>query len=352
MPISADSCCHSAWLGARIWAPVPETLADFSPQSRQARTLPPVFGGSQVVIETAPPGDQITSTDRRRVRAYFNARGPDYVNRVLWYGVPAEVLLGVATFMGLPFPAVGWLAIVAMLVFMATAYLEVYEKKREKLVDEVAKSDFDRAQVLALERSQLKPTELRDPKCCAFLGVRLDKSEDYGAAFVSTKLGRDERTRWTPHEITSVYIGLEYLWIHYCAIDLTTGAALYERSRPVFYSDVVSVVLDSKTQTFPMPPRLSKRVKASKYWGARGGVVLEESLQFDGKQKLSLALRSGEMLVLASWDGARDKGQPADAVQNKASAFRLRGWVEQSKRTHSPSAPAATPHIVTTRGLV
>jgi hypothetical protein len=141
------------------------------------------------------------------------------------------------------------------------------------------------------------------------------------------------------------------LWIHYCAIDLTTGAALYERSRPVFYADVVTVVLDSKTQTFPMPPRRSKRVKASKYWGARGGVVLEESLQFEGKQKLSLALRSGEMLVLASWEGARDKGQPADAVQNKASALRLRGWVEQSKRAEPASVPAATPHRATTRGL-
>jgi hypothetical protein len=98
--------------------------------------------------------------------------------------------------------------------------------------------------------------------------------------------------------------------------------------------------------TRPMPPKHSKAVKASKYWATRGGVVLEESLQFDGPQKVSLALAGGEMLVLATWEGSRDNGQPEDAVRNRAAALRLRSWFEQSKRgasVASASAPAPSP---------
>jgi hypothetical protein len=304
-----------------------------------------VFRGSQVVVETAPAGDPITSASRRKVRAYFKSQGPDWVQRVLIVGVPALLLLGIATYVGLPLVLVRWLAMLASIVFLVTALIEERAKKREGLVDVVAACDFDRAQRLALARSQLTAADLRDPKCCAFFCERAQSSAEYGAALVAKKLGKDERTRWTPHEIACVYIGHEQLFIHHCAIDLTTGAPLYERSRQVFYADIVSVVIDGKLHTFPMPPKRSKAVKASLYWGARGGVVLEGSLQFDGKQQVSLALTSGENLILAAWEGSRDKGQPADAVQNKAAALRLRGWVEQGKRKPSSVAPAVGPRI-------
>jgi hypothetical protein len=214
-------------------------------------------------------------------------------------------------------------------------------------LDVVAACDFDRAQRIAFDRAQLKAADLRDPKCCAFLNERLEASENYGSAFVAKKLGKDERTRWTPHEVTSVYIGHEQVWIHHCAIDLTTGAALYERTRDVFFSDIVSVVIESKLNTRPMPPTRSKAVKASRYWSTRGGVVLENSLQFDGHQQVSLSLAGGETLTLASWQGSRDNGQPEDAVRSRAAALRLRGWVEQSKRKPSSSAVAQGPRIVT-----
>jgi hypothetical protein len=308
--------------------------------------VPAVFRGSQVVIETAPPGDPITSASRRKVKAYFQSQGPDWVQRILIVGVPALVLLGVCTYLGLPLVIVRWLAMLASVVFLVTAVIEERAKKREGLVDVVAACDFDRAQRLALARAQLTAADLRDPKCCAFFCARIDASDDYGGGFVGKKLGKDERTRWTPHEIACVYIGHEQLFIHHCAIDLTTGAALYERTRQVFYSDVVSVVIEGKLHTFPMPPRRSKAVRASLYWGARGAVVLEESLQFDGKQKVSLALTSGESLLLASWEGSRDKGQPEDAVQSRAAAVRLQRAVEQGKRNPS-SLPSTQPPRIT-----
>jgi hypothetical protein len=307
--------------------------------------LPAVLRGSQVVIETAPPGDPITSASRRKVKAYFLAQGPDWVKRVLIVGVPAMVMLGLGTWLGLPLVLVRWSAMFASVVFLITAIIEERAKKREGLVDVVAACDFDRAQRIAFERAQLKATDLRDPKCCVFLGERVEASQNYGSAFVSKKLGKDERTRWTPHEITSVYIGHEQLWIHHCAMDLTTGAALYERTRDVFFNDIVSVVIDGKLITRPMPPTRSKAVKASRYWATRGGVVLENSLQFDGKQQLSLSLVGGETLILASWDGSRDNGQPEDAVQSRAAALRLRHWVETNKRILSSSTPAAGPRI-------
>jgi hypothetical protein len=297
------------------------------------------------VIETAPPGDPITSASRRKVKAYFLAQGPDWVKHVLIVGVPALLILGFATWIGLPLVLVRWLAMLASVVFLVTAIIEERAKKREGLVDVVAACDFDRAQRIAFERAQLKAADLRDPKCCAFLGERLEASANYGNAFVSKKLGKDERTRWTPHEITSVYIGHEQVWIHHCAMDLTTGAALYERTRDVFFSDIVSVVIDAKLNTRPMPASHRKAVKASRYWATRGGVVLEKSIQFDGKQQVSLSLASGETLILAAWEGSRDNGQPADAIQSRAAALRLRGWVEQTKRKISSTAPAPGPRV-------
>lgn len=298
--------------------------------------LPPVLRRpSQVVIETAPPGDPITSSTRRRVRAYFASKGPDWVKRILIYGFPAMALLGIGVWLGLPLVIVRWLAMTASMVFLAAAIVEERAKKRELVVDVVIGCDFERAQRLALDRAQLSPADLRDPKCCAFLRERIAESENYGKAFVDKKLGKDERTRWTPHEITSVYLGHEQIWIHDCAIDLTTGAALYERTRELFFSDIVSVVIEGRTITRPMPPKHKKAVKASRYWKTRGGVVLEESLQFDGPQKVSLALSGGETLVLATWEGSRDNGQPEDAVRNRAAALRLRAAFEQSKRRAS-----------------
>jgi hypothetical protein len=296
-----------------------------------------------MVIETAPPGDPITSATRRKVRRYFQAKGPDWVKRILFGGVPGVALLGTGAWLGLPAAIVWWLAMIASMVFLVAAIFEERAKKRERVVDVVIASDFERAQRVAFERAQLKAADLRDPKCCAFLRERVAASESYGKAFVDVKLGKDERTRWTPHEITSVYVGHEQIWIHDCAIDLTTGAALYERTREVFFSDIASVIVEGRMNTRPMPPKHSKALKASKYWAARGGVVLQESLQFDGPQKVSLALTSGETLVLATWEGSRDNGQPEDAVRNRAAALRLRGWFEQTKRSASvASAGPAT----------
>jgi hypothetical protein len=330
------------------------TLAPSTPQPRifrRSRVIcvccRAVSGGAQALIETAPPGDPITSASRRKVKAYFLSRGPDWVKRVLIVGFPAMVILGLATWAGLPLVMVRWLAMIASVVFLITAIIEEHAKKREGLVDITAACDFDRAQRIAFERAQLKAADLRDPKCCVFLGERLEASDNYGNAFVAKKLGKDERTRWTPHEITSVYVGHEQLWIHHCAIDLTTGAALYERTRDVFFNDIVSVVIDGKLITRPMPPRRSKAVKASRYWATHGGVVLMNSLQFDGRQQLSLSLAGGETLIVASWEGSRDNGQPEDAVQSRASALRLRHWVEQSKRKAPSTAPEPGPRILT-----
>lgn len=293
-----------------------------------------MFGGSGEVIETPPQGDEITSDQRRTVRAYFEAKTTDWMKWVAWFGAPVVLLFWYGGMNGLPRGATSLLALSGTLVFMGTAVVEVMERQRRELVDRVIASDFIRAQELAKKRSQLEGTALRDPICCAFLRNPLSEPENYGKAFVDgNKLGRDERTRWTPHDIASVFIGREYIWIHFCAIDLTTGAALYERTRSVFYADIVSIVHQSKTITLPMPPRHSKQVKASKYWNEpkRNGVVLAESLQIPGDQKLSIALTNGEILV-AEWKGTRDKGVPSDVERNNESAKRLREAFEQTKR--------------------
>jgi hypothetical protein len=295
---------------------------------------------SREVIETAAVGDPVIAANRRKVKAYFKANGPDRVLQILLVGVPAFLLLSVLVGFVLPRPALAYVAMFASLVFVAAAVHEFGAMRREHFVGWVAGCDFERAQTLALERLQLTAANLRDPKCCAFLGIYREDG-DYGAAFLKKKVGKDERTRWTPHEIACVYVGHEQLWIHHCAIDLTTGAALYERTREIFFSDIVSVILDGKRITRPMPGKRAKAIKASRYWATRGGVVLKDSLQFDGLQQLSLALANGEgLLPIATWEGSRDSGQPDDAVRSREAALRLRSWVELAKRKSASVAPS------------
>ena len=306
---------------------------------------------SHAVIETAPPGDAVTSDQRDKVEAYFRADGPDWVLKVLIFGGCAFVVLLAAAAAGLPRSLLAYPALFGSTVFIYAALVEVYAIKREALVDAVTTADLARVAELAFDHLQLAKLDLRDAKCCAFLGQYVENGENYGNALKRTKLGKDERTRWTPREVASVWVGQDRLWIHWCAIDLTTGATLYERMREIVYGDVVSVVLFGKTTTRPMPAKYRKAVKASRYWSTHGGVVREDLLQIPGAQNLSLALASGGTVPLADWEGSRDSVEPADAVANREAALRLRAWVEDAKRERLQRASAgALPRVTSGYG--
>lgn len=312
--------------------------------------LLPVFRSSQVVIETAAPGDSVLSEERDDVQAYFTHEGPDWVWKVLIVGLCSVPVLALAFWAGVPRSLFAYPALLGSMVFVVAAMVEARAMRREATVDEVLQRDLARATEYAFERLQIAKPDLIDRNCCAFFG-QYDDNGDYGKSIKKSMLGKDERTRWTPREVTSVYVGRDRLWLHSSAIDLTTGASLYERMREIKFADIVSVVLYSKTTTRPMPKKHSKAVKASRYWSTRGGVVREDSLQIPGEQMLSLELASGGTPLIATWEGARDNIEPADAVSNREAALRLRAWVEDAKRAKpQPQAPGVGPVVRVTSG--
>lgn len=297
---------------------------------------------SEESIVFEPSADPITPAIRKRVKLYFLARGPDRPKQVLYFGAPAMGLLIFGALAGMPRGLVAVLSILGAVAFAVAAALAVWALRRasEREVDIVISSDVERVQYLALELAQLTEADLRHPEPCVFRNARSER--DFGGAYLGNKLGKDELRRWTPIDVTSVHFGHHQLFVYRCAIDLTTGEAVYEDTREISYTDIVSVVTHTERLTKSIPK--DKKKDVIKYWRQRGATLVGTTMQLDGLLTVSLQLGNGEELEIARWEGVRDGVQPPEAPVQIATTARLRSMVRESKQR--AAATSRGPRIV------
>jgi hypothetical protein len=206
-------------------------------------------------------------------------------------------------------------------------------------VDAVAQTDLVAAQALALQRCQLGPGDLMHEQPCRFRNG-ISAQTELGSAFQGDRRGKDLKIRWTPHEITVVNFGRDQLFVYSCALDLTTGNAIYERTHEFFYRDIVSVDTVAETLTVKV-----KDPELHLYWQERGARIVSKTLQVDARQSISLQLASGERATLAVWDGYSAVGlQPDEVSINALASTHLRRVVREMKQ--QAARPHAPPRIV------
>jgi hypothetical protein len=187
--------------------------------------------------------------------------------------------------------------------------------------DLIAESDFVRAEQLARECFQVSPGALRYSEACRLRHAR--KPRDVGKAFKASRIGRDEKRRFTPHEITVVLFGEDQLLVFECTLDLTTGLALNETTHEVAYEDIVSVDATLEKETHAVGRSLADR-EIVRLWKALGIEPINDILQLDGDQTLSLRLGNGEPLLLAKWRGHAARVPSGEGRRSKQASQRLR----------------------------
>jgi hypothetical protein len=266
---------------------------------------------------------------RRRVKGYFleTQRWPLYLVAVACLAAIAGYASGHGVSLGLT--AVMLLGIGVRFSVRPLGVASAAE------VDAVMQSDFAAVQILALQRCQLEPGDLVHDQPCRFRHG-LSSLTELGAAFQGERRGKDLKIRWTPHEITVVNFGRDQLFVYTCALDLTTGNAIYERTQEFFYRDIVSVDTASETDTIKL-----KDPELILYWQQRGAQIVSKTLQVDVHQSISLQLASGERIPLAVWDGYSALGmQPDEVGINGLASNQLRRTVRELKqhalRQHVP----------------
>ena len=308
--------------------------------------------GAQAEAKTTPtygalPYLAIRPATRKALKRYFKARGPDWVQRILIVGAPLMLFAMAAVWADIPR---GWLIVPASLGalgFAAGIVLDRIAALRASLttIDEVIVNELARSQELALRRAGITQADLRWPQGCGFRNsLQKDSDKKYGGAFRAHKTGKDFKLRWTPQEYTLVNFGQEHLFVYHAAIDLTTGQAFEEITREFAYRDIVTVVTSGERQTLVITnPR--KLAKAKKYWLPRGATLTgKNTLIRDGEQTVSLRLRSGEDVLLASWRGAEGAIQPDEVRVNTEATARLLAQLRELRQ--QPARVQVAPRIV------
>ena len=269
-------------------------------------------------IELARP---ISRALRKRVRGYFleTQRWPLYMLGLGCLASAAAFVTSHGASLGLT--AAALLAVGVRFAFRPLGVASALE------VDAVAHSDFNATQQLALRRCQLEPGDLIHEQPCRFRHGVATLTE-LGAAFQAERRGKDLQIRWTPHEITVVNFGRDQLFVYACALDLTTGNAIYERTQEFFYRDIVSVDTATETETIKV-----KDPELRLYWEQRGAHIVSNTLQVDVHQSIGLQLASGERVTLAVWDGYSALGlQPTEVGINALASAQLRRVVREMKQ--------------------
>jgi hypothetical protein len=184
--------------------------------------------------------------------------------------------------------------------------------------DKIADHDFGNAAVLALQRFQLEPTDLRY-ESCRFR--TLSTKRDIGSAFKAQRVGKDKKPRSSPHEFTIINFGHERLFVFRCVFDLTTGSTLWEECRDFAYRDVLSVereMLRDKVQVASSP----NPAELAAMWEAGGTATLRGMVQPPGRQMLRVRLASGELIELVTLPPP-NAGPPSEQEENGQRLLKL-----------------------------
>jgi len=302
------------------------------------------------------PAGPLDAAVRRRVRRYFDAAPSPWPIRQIWIGWCMVASGPVLVRLGVPFAP----SVCVVLLGACIAGLGHWRAglpstiANEADVDALAEADLAAARARALEAFQLDPEELHHEGPCSFRSS--GAGEATGAAFAGEKLGRDNRRRWTPHDLTVVHFGYDQMFVYRCSMDLTTGEVILERTYELAYRELVSIETHSEKDVLPVPEpsdALARLRRALRSWFRRQldrePLPPSRMLQVDGHQTLGVRLASGERIDLASWQGHL-AGVPTQEVGlNVAASRHLQRVIRELKR-HT-ARPRRPPRIVRQRGV-
>jgi hypothetical protein len=254
--------------------------------------------------------------DRARLKRYLQPRP-----RLPWFCC-ALGALGFALALGMH-AGRGPIALTAVLtVFGLGALFYCYGRiGTPREFDLIAEGDFVRAEQLARECFQVTLGNLRYAEACRFRHAR--KARDVGKAFKGRRIGRDEKPRFSPHEITVALFAEDQLLVFECTLDLTTGLALNELTHEIAYEDIVSVDATLERETHRIGRSLTER-RIARMWKSLGIESINDVLVLDGDQTLSLRLGNGEPILLAKWRGHGARIPSGEGRRSKQAAQRLR----------------------------
>ena len=284
------------------------------PRCTRAEVASPRLRRYYIRSVTYQPITIVDSSLRERLARYFEPPG---IFPYLSLAMGAALGLLFAIRFGI------WVGVAAAVVGMGGFGFVAYRVRMLMVVtdrefDKIADHDFGNAAVLALQRFQLEPSDLRY-EACRFRTPTTKR--DVGTAFKGQKLGRDKKPRSSPHEFTIINFGHERLFLFRCVFDLTTGSTLYEECRDFAYRDVLSVEREMQRAAVPVanspdPDELSA------LWQAGGTATLRGIVQSPGKQTLRVRLSSGELIELVTL-APPSGGTPSEQEENGQRLLKL-----------------------------
>ena len=260
---------------------------------------------------------------RRRIRAYFTPR-PTWPAWMTGIGI-VVLLIGLGVHSVL-FGLVG-LAVAGGAIYVWVAKPGV---ATDAEVDACTADDRLRVPSRATQRSGMDPDNFVEAPIVFAYGLGFTAA---GNGFKASRRGADGVRRFTPVGSTVVNMTRNQLLVYQCTIDLTTGNIINEQTKEIFWRDVVSVDTATETRTLSVAqlPLRERNLLVQDGWH-----IVNDVIQFDGEESVSISMTSGQSVKLAFWDGRQaDKDGPGGDTQNDRALGRLRYVVRNMKeRAH------------------
>jgi hypothetical protein len=241
---------------------------------------------------TYQPLTIVDSSLRERLVRYFEPAGIFPYLAIAMGAAPGLLLIPrFGPYVGLAAASVGAIGF-GLIAHRVRMLMVVTDREFDKIADHA----FASAALLALQRFQLEPSDLRY-ESCRFRTPNTKR--EIGSAIKAQKLGKDGKARSSLHEFTIVNFGHERLFVFRCVFDLTTGSTPYEECRDFAYRDVLSVDREMQRDAAPVANSPDPNELAA-LWEAGGTATLRGVLPPPGRQMLRVRLSSGELIELVT----------------------------------------------------
>jgi hypothetical protein len=228
--------------------------------------------------------------DGAAIKKYF-APFPKWAVWMIVLGVPLLFAKG----LGILFIALG--------VYGLVRY---FQKASDAQVDAWIEESLKKLQTQALNKIGTDPTDLVNPDGGAVVitGLVGDVAWPQGT-FIGYRTGKDKVFRFSPLDVTIVNFTRDQLLVYQCALDLTTGNALSEKTDEYFYRDVVSVSTVTESANV--------RVSAKKVVQAKAAETFK--LTTSGGTSVKVTLSDPEVLKEVGGGGTIPKTRSDKAIQ-------------------------------------
>ena len=220
----------------------------------------------------------MTQDERSQIKKYFK-KFPKWAVWMIIIGLP----LLAAKFLGVIPIGLGIWGIVSY-----------YQKPSDEEMDAWIQEDLKEVRTRALGKTGLDPSELIAEPVIVY-GPRF---WNIGGAEVGIKKGKDDIVRFMPLGVTVINFTPHQLLAYQCALDLTTGNSLSERTDEYFYRDVVSVSTQSKTFTWDRAA-LSANARSVRQLAP---LLIGGKLQFNAAEVFTLTTSGGTSIEVVLRD--------------------------------------------------